>query len=65
MTITPPPPAPAPKPGRPRKDAATTTKLVRVYTNLTPAERDGLAERYGSVWAGLQHAAREVLSKPK
>jgi len=36
-----------------------------VYSYLTPAERDELVSRYGSVYAGLQQLVREKLAAPK
>lgn len=53
------------KRGRPKKDTDTTNKQLRVYTALTPAERDWLAGTYGSVWAGLQTLVRNQIAAAK
>lgn len=60
--MTSPPPS---KRGRPKKDAEPTVKLVRVYTSLTPAERDYLQTTYGTVWTGLQSLVREKIAAKK
>jgi hypothetical protein len=53
------------KRGRPKKDSDTSGKQVRVYSWITPAERDWIAAQYGSVYAGLQQLVREKLSAKK
>lgn len=53
------------KRGRPSKNTDTTGKQLRVYTALTPAERDWLATNYGSVWAGLQTLVRNQIADAK
>ena len=53
------------KRGRPKNDTNTAAKLVRVYTSLTPAEREWLTGTYGTVWSGLQSLVREKLSAKK
>lgn len=53
------------KRGRPKKDADTAAKQVRVYSFLTPAERDWLTQTYGTVYSGLQQLVREKLSAKK
>ena len=55
---------PTRKRGRPAKSPDAGPQ-VRVYSYLTPAERDELVSRYGSVYAGLQQIVREKLATPK
>lgn len=53
------------KRGRPKKDADTSGKLVRIYGSVTAEQRDHLIRLHGSVWAAVRAMTeKELAAKP-